>query len=44
MNHEFTFDYESFGLKLGMLSWFLVTKPEMRVVVEYLAPLSEILV
>ena len=44
MNHEFTFDCESFGLKLGMLSWFLVTKPEMRVVVEYLAPLSEILV
>ena len=44
MNHEFTFDCESFGLKLGMLSWFLVTKPEMRVVVEYLAPLSEIFV
>ena len=44
MNHEFTFDYESFGSKLGMLSWFLVTKLEMRVVVEYLAPLSEILV
>lgn len=44
MNHEFTFDCESFGLKLGMLSWFLVTKLEMRVVVEYLAPLSEILV
>ena len=44
MNHEFTFDCESFGSKLGMLSWFLVTKLEMRVVVEYLAPLSEILV
>ena len=44
MNHEFTFDCESFGLKLGILSCFLVTKPEMRVVVEYLAPLSEIFV
>ena len=44
MNHEFTFDSQSFGSKLGMLSWFLVTKLEMRVVVEYLAPLSEILV
>ena len=44
MNHEFTFDCESFGSKLGMLSWFLVTKLEIIVVVEYLAPLSEILV
>ena len=26
MNHEFTFDCESFGLKLGMLSWFFCHK------------------